>query len=83
MSPARRVTVSVHPRASRRRLAEVDGVLHAWLTAAPANGAANRELIALVADHYGIAKSLVTIVSGKSSRHKLLEIRGVPLSSTV
>lgn len=75
MAPTRRVRVSVHPRASRRRVAEVDGVLHAWLTAAPAGGAANRELVALVAGHYGVAKSAVTIVSGLTARQKLLEIR--------
>lgn len=74
MASARRVLVSVHPRASRRRLAEIDGVLHAWLTAAPVEGAANRELIALVADRYGVARSAIRIVSGKSARQKLLEI---------
>jgi uncharacterized protein YggU (UPF0235/DUF167 family) len=74
MATPRRVVVSVHPRASRRRLAEIDGVLHAWLTAAPVEGAANRELVALVADHYSVARSAVRIVGGKTSRQKLLEI---------
>ncbi|HEX2647991.1 MAG TPA: DUF167 domain-containing protein [Candidatus Dormibacteraeota bacterium] len=74
MSPARRIVVTVHPRASRHRLAEIDGVLHVWLSAAPVEGAANSELIALVADRYGVARSAIRIVSGRTSRHKLLEI---------
>ena len=49
-------------------------MLHVWLTAAPVDGTANRELIALVAGHYGVAKSAVTIVSGRTSRQKLLQI---------
>jgi len=64
----------VHPRASRRRVAEIDGVLHVWVTAAPAGGDANRELIAIVADRYGVAKSSIRIVSGQTSRQKLMEI---------
>ena len=55
-------------------MAEIDGVLHAWVTAAPVEGAANRELIALVADRYGVARSAVTIVNGRTSREKVLEI---------
>jgi uncharacterized protein len=55
---------------------DIDGVLHVWLTSAPVEGIANRELIALVADRFGVAKSGVRIVSGRTSRHKLLEIMG-------
>ena len=49
-------------------------MLHAWLTAAPVEDAANRELIALVAHRYGVARSGIRIVTGRTSRHKLLEI---------
>jgi uncharacterized protein len=76
MAFARRVRVSVHPRASQRRLEDIDGVLHVWLTSAPVEGMANRELIALLADRYGVARSRVRIVSGRASRRKLLEILG-------
>lgn len=76
MASARRVRVSVHPRASQRRIEDIDGVLRVWLTSAPVEGMANRELIAVVADHFGVAKSRVRIVSGRTSRHKLLEILG-------
>lgn len=55
-------------------MTEIDGVLHAWLTSAPVEGAANRELIALIADHYGVARSAVRIVNGRASRKKVLEI---------
>jgi uncharacterized protein len=55
---------------------DIDGALHVWLTSAPVDDIANRELIALVADRYGVAKSRVRIVSGRASRHKLVEILG-------
>jgi uncharacterized protein YggU (UPF0235/DUF167 family) len=55
-------------------VAEVDGVLHVWLSAAPVEGAANRQLLELVAERYGVARSSIRIVSGRTSRQKLLEI---------
>jgi uncharacterized protein len=55
---------------------DIDGVLHVWLTSPPVEGIANRELIALVAGRFGVAKSGVRIVSGRTNRHKLLEILG-------
>jgi len=61
---------------------DIDGVLHVWLTSAPVDGIANRELIALVADRFGVAKSGVRIVSGRTSRHKLLEILGVRITDS-
>lgn len=71
---SRRIAVVVHPRSSRQRIAETADALHVWLTAAPAEGGANRELIELIADHYGVGRSAVTIVRGHSSRHKLVEV---------
>jgi len=76
MAFARRVRVWVHPRSSQRRIEDIDGVLHVWLTSAPVEGIANRELKALVADRYRVAKSGVRIVGGRTSRRKLLEILG-------
>jgi uncharacterized protein YggU (UPF0235/DUF167 family) len=49
-------------------------VLHVWLTAAPVDGAANQELIKFLAEHYGVARSSIRLVSGLTGRRKLVEI---------
>ena len=44
------------------------------LIARPEKGKANRELIELLADHYGVARSRVRIVRGEKSKEKTVEI---------
>lgn len=42
--------------------------------ATPIDGKANQALIKVLAKHFGIAKSLVTLKSGESSKQKVFEI---------
>lgn len=81
MSPARmrvRIRVHVQPRAAKTSIAGMhDGSIKIRLAAPPVDGAANAALIEFVADRFGIAKSRVRLVSGASSRRKVLEIEGV------
>lgn len=51
-----------------------DGTWMARLKAAPIDGKANAELIALIARHFGCRKSAVSIKSGASGRSKLVRI---------
>ena len=51
-----------------------DGIWLARLKAPPVDGKANRELIALVARHFGCPKAAVTIKSGGAGRLKLVVI---------
>jgi len=44
------------------------------LIARPEKGKANRELIELLADHYGVAKSCIRIIRGEKSKEKIVEI---------
>ncbi|MBY0368274.1 MAG: DUF167 domain-containing protein [Roseateles sp.] len=63
------------PGSSRSELVqEADGSWTAWLKAPPVDGKANAELIALVAKHFGVAKSAVDIDSGGGSRFKRVRI---------
>ncbi|MFZ4695150.1 MAG: DUF167 domain-containing protein [Verrucomicrobiia bacterium] len=74
-SPPRRFQVRVIPRASKSEILEMaPGVLKARLTAPPVDGAANEALIRLIADHFGVRRSQVRIVTGHSARTKLVEI---------
>lgn len=53
-----------------------DGTWLAHLASAPEDGKANAELIGLVAQAFGCAKSAVTIKSGASSRRKRIVVPG-------
>ena len=69
------IRVKVKPNARLSALEQSDdGEWLAYLKAAPVDGRANQELIALVADRFKCRKSSVSIKSGASGRLKLVRI---------
>ena len=77
-----RFAVRLTPRAKRDEIAavvELNGrpALAVRLTARPVEGAANKALVALLADRLGVPKSAVTIEAGHTSRLKIVRVRGV------
>jgi len=69
------IEVLVKPNAKTSELTDNrDGTWTARIAAPPVDGKANEALIALVAKHFGCAKSMVTIRSGGASKRKLLAI---------
>lgn len=73
-----RYEVYLQPRASKTEVAGLhDGVIKIRVAAPPVGNAANRALIDFVAQSLGIPKRGVRIVSGVTSRRKVLEIDGV------
>jgi uncharacterized protein len=74
-----RITVKVHPRARRSALAGRFG--DAWkldLAAPPVDGKANEECIRFFADLAQVPRARVRIVTGLTSRMKVVEIEGIP-----
>ena len=72
------VTVRVTPRSSRTEILWVqDGVLKVKLNAPPVDGAANAELVKLLARKLGVSRSAIELVSGQTSRTKRLRVTGV------
>ena len=70
--------VRVMPRAGRSGFGGLrDGALLVRLAAAPVDGAANDELIALLAKTLRIPRRAITIVSGERSRSKRIRIAGI------
>jgi len=70
--------IRVIPRAGRSGFGGLrDGALLVRLAAAPVDGAANDELIALFAKTLRIPKRDITIVSGERSRSKRVRIAGI------
>ena len=73
-----RLTVKVHPRAKRSAVTGRFG--EAWkldLAAPPVDGKANDECVRFFAELAGVPRSRVRIVTGTSSRMKVVEIEGV------
>ena len=73
-----RFTVKVHPRARRSAVAGRLG--EAWkldLTAPPVEGKANEECVRFLAELTGVPRARVRIVTGLTSRTKVVEIEGI------
>jgi len=69
------IQVKVKPNSRVSTLEQVEsGTWLARVKAAPIDGKANEELIALVAGHFRCRKSAVSIKSGASGRMKLVRI---------
>ncbi|HER24002.1 MAG TPA: YggU family protein [Candidatus Atribacteria bacterium] len=69
------VKVKIIPGTSRNK---IDGVynnaLKISITAPPVEGKANKKCIAYLAKYFGVAKSKIEIISGKTSKNKLIKI---------
>ncbi len=68
-------TVRVVPRASESEIVgEFGGALKVRIASPPVDGAANIELVKLLAKTFGTAKSSVEIISGQTSKTKQIKI---------
>jgi uncharacterized protein (TIGR00251 family) len=73
-----RVTIRVQPRASKSEIAGLHGdALKVRLTAPPVDGAANEALIKFLAGTFGVPVRAITILTGASSRTKVVQMDGV------
>jgi hypothetical protein len=73
-----RITIRVHPRAKRTRIAGKLGDQYKLdLAAPPVDGKANQACIRFFADLAGVPTGRVRIVLGLTSRTKVIEIEGV------
>jgi uncharacterized protein (TIGR00251 family) len=70
--------VKVITRASKSEIAgEYNRALRIRLAAPPVDGAANRELIRLLAKNLKVPQNAVEIISGAASKHKIIRVQGV------
>lgn len=73
-----RIVVYCQPGAKQTRLVGLhDGKPKIQLKAPPVDGAANKALIAFVAERCGVPKSAVTIELGASGRTKRVDVAGL------
>jgi uncharacterized protein len=77
-----RFSVRLQPRASKNEIVGLQSVsLKVRVTAPPVEGMANDALIELLSKALETSRRNVCIVSGHSSRRKVIEISGVDLES--
>ena len=70
--------VRVVPRASRSEVVgEHEGALRVRIAAPPVNGAANDELVRILARAFKVSRTAVAITAGQSSRLKRIAINGI------
>src|SRR5688572_18560790 len=73
-----RIRVRVKPRAVRSRVLPArEGLLEVAVAAPPVDGAANTELVAVLASALGLPRRNVEIVNGAGSRIKSVRVRGL------
>ncbi|MBK7905531.1 MAG: DUF167 domain-containing protein [Gemmatimonadetes bacterium] len=73
-----RFAVRVQPRSSRTGVEGVHGdALKVRVNAPPVDGAANEAVVEVLAEALGVPRRLIRIVTGESSRSKVVEIAGV------
>lgn len=69
------LSLRVQPKSSKAGIEDVrDGRLRIRLNAPPVDGAANKALVELLADVFGVPKSKVALLSGETGREKRVAI---------
>jgi uncharacterized protein len=70
--------IKVEPRSSGKGIAgSIGDIIKIKLHAPPVGGAANEELIEVLSEEFGIKKRAIKIISGQSSKNKVIEIEGI------
>ena len=74
-----RFEVHAKPRAKKSAIlgTRTEGALDVSIAAPPVDGAANDELVRLLAKALGIPKAGIRVVRGESSRHKVVGVTGL------
>ncbi|MDQ3320846.1 MAG: DUF167 domain-containing protein [Acidobacteriota bacterium] len=70
--------VRVVPRTSKSEIVgEHDGALKVRIASPPVDGAANAELVKVLAKRFNVAKSAIEILAGQTSKTKQIKISGL------
>ena len=79
-----RLRIHAQPRATRSEFVGIhDGRLKIRLAAPPVEGAANEELVLFLSRLLDVPRSRISVSAGGASKHKLLQVIGITLESTL
>ena len=74
------LSLKISPKSSKSEIAGIEGEeLKLRIAAVPEKGEANTEIIRFLSKQLKIPKSQMTMISGETSRHKRVLIRGISL----
>ncbi len=68
------LNIRVIAKASRNLIKKENNYYKAYLTEAPHNGLANKQLIEVLAEHLNLKKYQIKIIRGEKSKDKVIEI---------
>ena len=68
------VNVRVIPRARVQKIVADGDTLRVYTNAEPTDGAANKAVIKMLAKHFEVPKSCISIVRGETSHDKVIEV---------
>ncbi len=68
------IQVTVKPNSRTSELEESDGIWLARVKSPPVHGKVNKELLELIAEHFNVPRSRITIKSGAGARIKRVQI---------
>ena len=71
-----RYTVRVVPNAKQRKIIADGEMLKVYVTAPAVEGKANEAVIEALAEHFGVKRRQIKIISGEKNRNKVVEISG-------
>jgi hypothetical protein len=67
--------VKAHPKSKREKVVRVDeNHFEVWVKEPPDKGKANEAVREKLAEHLGVARSKISVVSGHASRSKVIEL---------
>ena len=69
-----KVWVTLKPRSKQEKIVKTRNGFLAYVKEPPVNGKANKALIHLLSKNFGVPKDRITILTGRRSKHKLVEI---------
>ena len=70
-----KIEVIAHPNSKRPRVQkDLLGALHVYVSQPPLDGRANQAIIEALAEHFGVKRSQVSLLSGQSGKYKLCEV---------
>ncbi|OGX16290.1 MAG: hypothetical protein A2166_04000 [Omnitrophica WOR_2 bacterium RBG_13_41_10] len=68
------LNIKVIPKSSKSLVKKENDTLKVYLTKPAQDGLANRQLIELLAKHFGVKKYQISIISGEKSKNKTIRI---------
>jgi uncharacterized protein (TIGR00251 family) len=71
-----RIYLKVIPKAAKNEIIQIsEGEFKVKLNAVPEKNKANQKLVDVLAEHFGVPKSAIEIIAGKTARTKIVEIK--------